>query len=118
MMKRILFVQSKAPHGDLQGQEGLDAVLMGSAFAECTVLLLDDGIFQVLSGQDTRALGTKDYAVTYRALKDYGVNRICCSASHLETRGLSTRDLLVPVESLSDDEVKALMANHDVILSF
>ncbi|MEX0941612.1 MAG: sulfurtransferase complex subunit TusC [Pseudomonadales bacterium] len=117
-MKRILFVQSKAPHGGLQGQEGLDAVLMGSAFAECTVLLLDDGIFQVLSGQDTGALGTKDYAVTYRALSDYGVDRIYCSRDHLEARGLSTGDLLVKVDPLSDDEVKALMAHHDVILNF
>lgn len=117
-MKKLLFVQSSAPHGTLWGQEGLDAILMGSAFATCRVLLLDDGIFQVLAGQDTGALGTKDYSVTYRALADYGVEDIYCSQSHLQARGLSVQDLLLPVTPLSDSDVSALMAEHDVILSF
>jgi len=114
----MLFVQSQAPHGSLFGQEGLDAILMGTAFAECSVLLLDDGIFQVLDRQDTSALGTKDYSVSYRALKDYGVEVIYCSASHLAARGITAEDLLVPVTALSDSEIGKLMSAHDVILSF
>lgn len=117
-MKRLLFVQSHAPHGSLLGQEGLDAILMGSAFSECSVLLLDDGIYQVLSGQDTSGLGTKDYSVTYKALKDYGVTGIYCSERHLTARGLSASDLLVPVTLLNDGGVSALMAEHDVVLGF
>lgn len=117
-MKKLLFVQSRAPHGTLFGQEGLDALLMGSAFAECSVLLIDDGIYQVLAGQDAGELGTKDYSVSYKALADYGVERIYCSERHLQARALTTADLLVDVEALSDDGVRALMAEHDAILSF
>ena len=43
-MKKLLFVQSHPPHGSLFGQEGLDAILAGSAFIECGVLFLGDGI--------------------------------------------------------------------------
>ncbi|MFT7257659.1 MAG: sulfur relay (sulfurtransferase) DsrF/TusC family protein, partial [Candidatus Azotimanducaceae bacterium] len=52
-MKKLLFVQSKAPHGSLQGQEGLDAILAGSAFVDCAVLFTGDGIYQILSLQQT-----------------------------------------------------------------
>ena len=117
-MKRFLFVQDKPPHGTVLAQEGLDAILMGSAFVQCTVLLLEDGLYQVLSGQQTEALGTKHYAVTYQALSDYGVQNIFCSASHLEQRGLDTSDFVVPVQALSDTEIIDLFTNHDVILSF
>lgn len=117
-MKRLLFVQHHAPHGSLLGQEGLDAILMGSAFSECNVLLLEDGIYQVVDKQDTGALGVKDYSVTYKALKDYGVAGIYCSASHLDARGLTRSDFLLEVTPLKDAEVTALMAEHDVVLSF
>ena len=117
-MKKILFVQSRAPHGSLFGQEGLDAILMGTAFASCDVLLLADGIYQVVSGQDTDALGTKDYSVTYKALGDYGVGNIYCSAADLQQRGLAQDDLLVSVTALQDAEVRDLLADHEVVLSF
>ncbi|HKI74907.1 MAG TPA: sulfurtransferase complex subunit TusC [Pseudomonadales bacterium] len=116
-MKKLMFVQTHAPHGSLFGQEGLDAILMGTAFAECTVLLLADGIFQLLDGQTPAALGTRDYSVTYGALKDYGVSTIYCSASDLATRGLVPSDLTVDVTPVDDDRIKALFAEHDVIFS-
>lgn len=117
-MKKLLFVQSRAPHGSLFGQEGLDAVLMGSAFAECSLLLLDDGVYQILGRQDTTELGTKDYSVTYKALRDYGVETIYCSAADLARRGLDADSLLLPVNLLDDPAIAELMHNHDVIFSF
>lgn len=114
----MLFVQSRAPHGSLFGQEGLDAILMGTAFAECSVLLLGDGIYQILSEQDTTQLGTRDYSVTYKALKDYGVSAIYCGAADLLARGLTADDLLVPVTGLDDVEISRLFARHEVIFSF
>ena len=114
----MLFVQSRAPHGSLFGQEGLDAILMGTAFAECSVLLLDDAVYQVLDDQDTRALGTRNYSVTYGALKDYGVDTVYCCAADLDERGLTTADLLIPVSTLDDDGVRDLLARHQVIFSF
>ncbi|MBP19304.1 MAG: sulfurtransferase complex subunit TusC [Gammaproteobacteria bacterium] len=117
-MKKLLFVQDKSPHGSIAGQEGLDAILMGSAFADCTVLLLEDGIYQVLDGQQPSSLGTKNYSVTYKALFDYGVKHIFCSETDLQERDLKTDDLLITVEPQSDDQIKKLFVDHDVILSF
>ena len=60
-MKKFLFVQEQPPHGSINGQEGLDVILMGSAFVEASVLMLADGIFQLVKKQQTEILGTKDY---------------------------------------------------------
>ena len=114
----MLFVQTRAPHGSILGQEGLDAILMGTAFAECTVLLLDDGIYQILKDQNPAELGTKDYSVTYGALKDYGVESVYCSETDLEHRGLVAADLLIPVMAVDDERIKQLFVSHDVIFSF
>ncbi len=117
-MKKFLFIQSKAPHGSITGQEGLDAILMGSAFAECSVLLLEDGVYQVLANQQTDSLRSKDYSVTYKALQDYGVKDIFCAQSHLEERGIAADDFVVSVKLLSDEEVASLLQQNDVIVSF
>lgn len=117
-MKKLLFVQSRPPHGSINGQEGLDALLAGSAFAACELLLLDDGVFQILAGQNTAELGDKDYSVSYGALADYGVETIYVSERQVKARGLDTDDLIVPVVALSDTEVGELLANADVILNF
>ena len=117
-MKKLLFVQSKAPHGTIAGQEGLDALLAGSAFTTCELLLLDDGVFQVVGNQATDGLGVKDYSVSYGALADYGVESIYVSASHMARRRLADEDLVVPVTQLDDEGVRQLLASADVILTY
>ena len=117
-VKNILFVQTKAPHGSIAGQEGLDAILAGSAFTSCNVLLLEDGVYQLLDNQDTNALGVKDFSVTYGALADYGVENLFVAGSHLAARGLEAKDLLLNAEVLDDDAVRGVLAKADAILSF
>ena len=61
-MSTILFVFSRPPHGSINAQEGLDALLMGSAFTTCSVLFVGDGLMQLASGQSTDDLGTKNFS--------------------------------------------------------
>jgi tRNA 2-thiouridine synthesizing protein C len=117
-MKKLLFVQSKPPHGSLQGQEGLDAILAGSAFVDCAVLFTGDGVYQLLSQQHTDALSSRDYAATYLALEDYGVDQLYCVAADLQQRGLTTADLLLSPTPLDDAGVQALLHRADAILDF
>jgi tRNA 2-thiouridine synthesizing protein C len=117
-MKKLLFVQSRPPHGSLYGQEGLDAILAGSAFVDCTVLFTGDGVYQLLSRQQTGALASRDYAVTYLALADYGVDKLYCVAADLHQRGLTADDLLLRPTLLDDTAVQALLNDADAILDF
>ena len=115
---KLLFIQSAAPHGSVNAQEGLDALLMGSAFSECAVLFSGDGVMQLVSGQDTSGLGTKDFARTFGALRDYGVSRIYCDQADLNRFGLSISDLTIEVSPLDSAGIRALLDEHDKVLSF
>ena len=92
-MTSILFIQSSRPHGNIAGQEGLDAIMMGSAFTECGVLFAGDAVLQLVKDQDTAGIATRNYAVTYGALKDYGVGAIYCDGTSLERFNLVLDDL-------------------------
>ncbi len=117
-MKQLLFIHSKAPHGSINAQEGLDAMLMGSAFAECTGLFIGDGILQLLDRQDTTGSGQKNFSKTFAVLGDYGVDNIYCSQSQLSARGLGLADLVIKVKPVSDAEIRQVLARADSILNF
>jgi len=117
-MSHLLFIQQTPPHGSIVGQEGLDACLMGSAFADCALLFLGDGIYQISGSQDTQPLGVKDYSVSYGALPDYGVSKLYCRVQDLEARGLSLADLSMPLESLADDAIAQLIEDAAQVLTF
>ena len=117
-MKKFLFVTRHAPYGTSFGKEGLDAVLMGSAFVPIALLFMDDGVFQLKRDQQAEDLGIKDYSPTFAALDHYGVEDIYVCAYSLEARGLSVEDLVIPVAVIGDDEIRDLMQKQDVILSF
>jgi tRNA 2-thiouridine synthesizing protein C len=115
---QLLFIHTSAPHGTINAQEGLDALLMGSAFADCTALFLGEGILQLLSEQDTSQIGQKNFSRTFGALADYGVSKIYCSEEHLDKFGLSVSDLVIDVEALGNDEIAEMIANSEAILNF
>ena len=117
-MKNLLFIQTRAPYGSLAGQEGLDALLMGSTFAPCTVLFLGDGVFQLVANQAPDAIGRKPFSKGFGALREYGVERICAAANDLAQRGLDVAGLGLEIESLNTQAVKNLIARSDVVLSF
>ena len=117
-MKSILFINTHSPHLSINAQEGLDALLMGSAFAQCRALFLGDGILQLIKGQNTEFNKQKNFSLSFGALKDYGVEDIYCSESQLHSFGLNLSDLLIEVTALKDSDIASLMADHDVILNF
>ena len=118
-VKRFLFVNRRAPWGTAYAREALDAVLIAAAFdQDVSVLFVDDGVYQIKNGQDTRAIGVKNSSPAYGALATCDVDKLYVERESLEARGLGERDLLVPVRVLGAKEVAELMDEQDVILSF
>ncbi len=133
MSKRFLYVNRKAPYGTIYALESLEVVLIGAAFEQdVSLAFLDDGVFQLVKGQQTDELGVKNFSPTYKALGDYDVNKIYVEKESLEARGLSLDDLLpLTYEDEDDDwaekdsiklvsaaELAEIMEAQDVILSF
>ncbi len=117
-VKRFMYVNRKAPYGTIYALESLEMVLVAAAFdQDVTMVFLDDGVFQLRKNQDTTAVNMKNFSPTYRALDDYDVEKLYVEKESMEARGLTTDDLIVPVEVVSSDELRDIMAAQDVILS-
>ena len=118
-IKKFLFVNRKAPYGTIYALESLEVVMISAAFdQDVNLAFLDDGVFQIVKGQETTLIGMKNFSQTYRALKDFGVDKLYVERESMETRGLSKSDFIVPAEIISVREMAELMHSQDIILSF
>ena len=118
-MKKFMFVNRKAPHGTIHALESLEVVLIAATFdQDCSLVFLDDGVYELVKGQNTKGIGVKNFSPTYRALEGYDIEKLYVERESMDARGLSQDDLLVPVQMLAGPELAELMAQQDVILSF
>jgi tRNA 2-thiouridine synthesizing protein C len=119
IVKKFMFVNRKAPYGTIYALEGLEVVLISAAFSQdVSMAFLDDGVYELVKGQQTKAIEMKNFSPTYRALDGYDVEKLFVERESLEARGLSAADLIVPVQVLSAAEMGELMQQQDVVVSF
>jgi len=132
-VKKFLYVNRKAPYGTIYAWESLEVVLIGAAFDQDVALaFIDDGVYQLVKGQDTNEIGMKNFSPTYSALGDYDINKIYVEKESLEARGLTIDDLqhLVwedededwaekdSIKVVSAAEMAEIMDQSEVVLSF
>ncbi len=118
-MKKFMFVNRKAPYGTIYALESLEVVLIAATFdQDVSLAFVDDGVYELVKNQDTKAIGIKNHSKTYRALEGYDVEKLYVERESMQARGLAEDDLLVDVEVLSSAELAELMAGQDVVLSF
>ena len=114
-----MYVNRKAPYGTIYALESLEVVLIGAAFdQDVSLVFMDDGVYQLKKGQDTKATEMKNFSPTYRALEMYDVEKLFVSKESMTDRGLTVDDLVVPVEMLDASQMADLMEEQDVILTF
>lgn len=132
-IKKFLYMNRKAPYGTIYALEALEVVLIGAAFdQDVSLAFLDDGVYQLVDGQKTDDIGIKNFSPAFHALGDYDVNKLFVEKESLDERGLSEDDLMdlvwededddweekPSIRVISRDEMKKLMGEQDVILSF
>ena len=132
-VKKFMYINRRAPHGGNYAQEGLEVALIGAAFdQEVSLAFIDDGVFQLKTGQDTAAAGLKNFTAAFAALGDYEVKRIYVEAESLARRGLTADDLMPLmyededddyaekplVEIIGKDALADLIELQDVLLNF
>ena len=131
--KKFMYINRKAPYGTIYAWESLEVVLIGAAFEQdVSLAFLDDGVFQLTKGQDTKGIGMKNFSPTYAALGDYEVTKIYVEKESLEERGLTIDDLqhLVwedededwaekdSIRLISRSELADVLAKQDVLFNF
>jgi tRNA 2-thiouridine synthesizing protein C len=118
-IKKFMFVNRKAPYGTIYALESLEVVLIAAAFdQECSMAFLDDGVYQLKKGHQTKGIEVKGFEKTYGALEDYDIDKLYVDQESLAARGLTAEDLCVPVQVMGRAELGKLMEEQDVLLSF
>lgn len=118
-IKRFMYINRRAPYGTIYALESLEVVLIGAAFEQdVSMAFIDDGVYEIKKGQDTKGVEMKNFSPTYRALEMYDVEKLYVERESMEARGLTEDDFVVPVQVFSSKELADLMEEQDVILSF
>ena len=118
VVKKFMFVNRKAPYGTIYALEILESVLISAAFEQDTsVAFVDDGVFQIKKGHDTKDLGMKNFSPTYRALAGYDIEKLYVEKESMEARGLGPDDFIVKVQVVPAAELSKLMAEQDVLIT-
>ena len=132
-VKKLMYVNRRAPYGTIYAWESLEVVLIGAAFdQDVSLAFIDDGVYQLTKGQNTEGAGMKNFSATYSALGDYEVTKIYVEQESLEERGLTLDDLqhLVwedededwaekdSIRLVSRTELADVMSEQDVMFNF
>ena len=133
VVKKFMYMNRKAPYGTIYALESLEVVLIAAAFdQDVSLVFADDGVYQLMKGQDTEEIGMKNFSPTYSALGDYDIKKIYIEKESLEERGLSLDDLQdLKYEDEDDDwaekdsihlvsraELAEVIDQQDVVFSF
>ncbi|MFT4634619.1 MAG: tRNA 2-thiouridine synthesizing protein C [Arenicella sp.] len=117
--KKILYVITHGPYSNADGQEALDAILIGASFdLDVSVLFIDDGVFQLKQGQQSFEKGLKPFTNTYKALEDFGVDNIYLHDLSADARGLCDNELICPVSKIDSNSVGQLIADQAKVFTF
>ncbi len=118
-MSQLTYLFRRSPHTHSSGREGIDALLAASAYCEdITVMFVGDGVYQLVAGQDTSDILSKDYAPMLKLFDLYDVEQVYVCQTSLEQRGLANADLVIAAERVSTDELSRLLQQSNKVLSF
>ncbi len=128
-----MYLNRRSSFGTVYAIESLEVVLIAAAFEQdVSLAFIDDGVYQIVEGQNADGIGMKNFSKTFHALGDYEINKLYVSAESLEQRGLSSNDLMPLVYEDEDDDwaekpsvkvvsnaqLSKIMSEQDVCLSF
>jgi tRNA 2-thiouridine synthesizing protein C len=131
--KKMMYMNRRAPYGTIYALESLEVVLIGAAFEQdVSLAFIDDGVFQLIKGQDTDEIGVKNFSKTYSALGDFEVTQIYVEKESMEARGLTLDNLMHltyedededyaekdSIKLVSSKELADIMEQQDVLYNF
>ena len=99
----LAFLFRTAPHGNAISREGLDALLAATAFCdeeEIGVFFIDDGVLNLLDGQNPELLLQKDFIRTFKLLDLYDIEQRFVCADSLDQYNLQEEQLIISAEKI------------------
>ena len=118
---KLAFLFRTAPHGNAISREGLDALLAATAFCdeeEIGVFFIDDGVFNLLDGQNPELLLQKDFIRTFKLLDLYDIEQRFVCADSLDQYNLNTEQLIISAEKIDRTSLINKLSQAEKVFTF
>lgn len=117
--KRILLVCRQAPYGSSLPRESIELALAAAVFDQNLALIfVGDGVLQLQSEQNSKAINQKSQQKILSALSMYGVDELYVDNEALIERALTLDDLSIAATSLTNKKISELLSTADVVFNF
>ena len=118
---KLAFLFRTAPHGNAISREGLDALLAATAFCdeeEIGIFFVDDGVLNLLDGQNPELLLQKDFIRTFKLLNLYDIEQRFVCADSLDQYNLNTEQLIISAEKIDRTSLINKLSQAEKVFTF
>ena len=118
---KLAFLFRTAPHGNAISREGLDALLAATAFCDeedIGVFFIDDGVLNLLDGQNPELLLQKDFIRTFKLLNLYDIEQRFVCADSLDQYNLNTEQLIISAEKIDRTSLINKLSQAEKVFTF
>ena len=118
---KLAFLFRTAPHGNAISREGLDALLAATAFCdeeEIGVFFIDDGVLNLLDGQNPELLLQKDFIRTFKLLDLYDIEQRFVCTDSLDQYNLQTEQLIISAEKIDRTSMINKLSQAEKVFTF
>ena len=118
---KLAFLFRTAPHGNAISREGLDALLAATAFCdeeEIGVFFVDDGVLNLLDGQNPELLLQKDFIRTFKLLDLYDIEQRFICANSLDQYNLQAEQLIISAEKIDRTSLINKLSQAEKVFTF
>ena len=118
---KLAFLFRTAPHGNAISREGLDALLAATAFCdeeEIGVFFIDDGVLNLLDGQNPELLLQKDFIRTFKLLDLYDIEQRFVCTNSLDQYNLQTEQLIISAEKIDRTSLINKLSQAEKVFTF
>ena len=118
---KLAFLFRTAPHGNAVSREGLDALLAATAFCDeedIGVFFIDDGVLNLLNGQNPELLLQKDFIRTFKLLDLYDIEQRFVCADSLDQYNLQTEQLIISAEKIDRTSLINKLSQAEKVFTF
>ncbi len=117
MAKKVIVLIRTSPYGMASAGEGFRAVIgLAGMGVETHAVLADDGVLVAHKGQSPDALGMHNLSEAYSQLGEFGA-KLYVHLESLTRRGFLQEEC-IPVEFVTDERLRELIAEVDHVITF
>ena len=119
MNPSVCIVSTKTPYNGQFAREALDAALVSASYdIPTSLLLMGDGVYQLLDHQAPEHLPRKNLSAMFKSLALYGIETVYVDRESLDERNLEPEQLLQLYTLLEEDALATFIRKHNKVLNF